>query len=134
MNKKFAKVALIALLIIVSVSILTACIPGTAEKAKEKLEKKGYSVTISNSDIELGFFTALGIKNLDAVVIADKKDSDVGHIIILYCATADSAKANKTKIADTASMIPGADSAKMTIEISGKIVYMCDEVGIKDFK
>ena len=59
--KKFAKFMSLALVLVVVVAMLVACVPSTIEDAKIKMEKAGYTVAdLTNSEAEglQGYFIA----------------------------------------------------------------------------
>ena len=89
--KKFAKIMAVALVAVLAITVLVACgYPSDPEKAKEQLEKKGYTVILTPA-----------VGSIPASITATKLDDEgKGEMIgIMYYKDADAAKEayNKAK-------------------------------------
>lgn len=111
--KKFAKFTALALVLVLAVAMLTACVPSDIETAKEKMEEAGYTVRSYSKEAEGlqgGFLATKGLLG--------------ESVYALYFDSAANAKswyeANTTKD-DT------------TTKCAGKWVYWGTEGGMKDF-
>ena len=85
--KKFAKITAVVLLAVLALTALVACgYPSDPEKAKEQLEKKGYTAVLTKDPT--------GLSSLTANILATKIDDDgKGEMItIAYYKDADAAK------------------------------------------
>ena len=107
-----------------AVATLAACVPGTADKAKTKLEKAGYKVEIADSESLSFMASMLGVNDLESVMEASK---DSEYVMVYYFSTTDSAK----KFYDDVKK--EAEDADDIIKRSGKVVYGGTETAVKDF-
>ena len=117
--KKFAKITAVALVVIMALAVLTACgYPSDPEKAKAKLEKQGYTVTLVKNTTSLG--------KLEAKITAIKnEDGKLTTIIVDYYKDTDSAKSayeNDKKLLDQAKDSNKENGITATVSRSGKQV------------
>ena len=127
--KKFVKILSLMVCVVLGVVMLTGCAPSNVEKAKEKMNKAGYtSVSISLKDYSDYEGITGGIVSTRKV----DKDTPAGEIgssiIVLYF---DSAKSAKTAF-DKANEDKKFD--KKTVGRSGKCIYIGTEAAVKAFK
>ena len=126
--KKLAKILAATLLVVMSVLVMTACVPNNAEKAKAKLEKAGYTVQV----IDL---VAEGVDEEGALyqVIAMKYDENYDVTEGVYVIYFDSKANAKAWYEDNKDDINDEDDG-LTGTLSGKKVYWGTEQAIKDLK
>ncbi len=126
--KKFAKIAAVALVVVLSLAILVACAPNSdPEKAKASLEKNGYTVVKVPSVTHAG-----GLQNTVTGTKTEKdKDGNttVQHVSIFYYDTADNAKAAYETLKSDSEKEKG-DNTDWTFAQSGKIVYFGTKAAI----
>lgn len=100
--KKFAKIAALALMVVLTVAALVACGPNSdPAKAIESLKKNGYTAAKDETLVPTAL-RLLGVK-VDAVVSGTKASGEgdnakVDHITIIYFTSADEAKNNMETI------------------------------------
>lgn len=123
-------------LVLMMVLTLTSCVPGTAEKAKAKMEKKDYKVVeVSGDEVEIamGF---LGIKGVTSYITATKtvenKDGKktIETVTALYFEKVEDAKSAMKKVEETAEKEKDED---YSVKRSGKVVYSGTKKAMKDF-
>lgn len=127
--KKFTKVLAIVLVVAMSVVMLAACTPASAEKADDKMTDKGYSAISS---------TALGVASGEKVEssAAYGKDFSVSLsgikgewvVAVWYVESADA----KTEYEDIKAEYE--EKEGMSFGKSGKCVYYGTKQAVKDFK
>ena len=86
--KKFAKITAVVLVAVMALAVLVACgYPSDPDKAKEKLEKQGYTIIMFNEN-------PTGLSDYKAMITASKLDDDNNGtmIAITYFKDADAAK------------------------------------------
>lgn len=112
--KKLIKTLLAAMLVVTSLFMLTACIPFTAETAKEKLEEKGYSVMMESED--------------EGDVLMAYKGDDM--IMIAYCKSFDDVNEAYEDLESSKSYLGDG------IEVKKKllVVYAGTENAVEDFE
>ncbi len=125
--KKIARILSVAMLVVMTALVMTACVPSNAEKAKAKLEKAGYTVDIVDLEEENA-----GVEGAKYQVVAVKTDGEelVGGVYIIYFDSKANAKAwydeNINSIND--------EEEGYSSVIKGKVVYWGNEQGKKDFE
>lgn len=125
MKKLFAIVA--ALVLVLS---LASCAPKDVEAAEEKLEKKGYTVTVDEKLVP-GLLNVIGI-DVDAVVTAVKdngEDADADAVTAYLFEDKDAAKAAIEKLTEWAEKKDEESNFKQV----GCWLYAGTEKGMKDF-
>ncbi len=124
--KKIAKILSVAMLVVMTALVMTACVPGSAEKAKKKLEKAGYTVEVvdlveESTDIEGGLY--------QVAAFVEVEDDYNFAISVIYFDTKDNAEAWYNEYKEAI----GDDEEGITVHIKGKVVYWGTEQGVKDF-
>ena len=101
--KKFAKIAALALVVVMSLAMLVACAPNSnPDKALEALKKNGYTAA-KDANVVPAALTLVGVKGVDTVISGTKSsgegdDAKVDHVTVIYFASADQAKAAWDKV------------------------------------
>ena len=123
--KKFTTIIL-AVLLAFSCLMFTACMPSTPEKAKENLEKEGYSVILTESSALLNASAvAAGLKK-DTITAIVSATNGGATIAIYYCNDYNSANDLEEYLDDKF------DDQGVEVDRSGKIVWIGTETAIKD--
>lgn len=126
--KKSVK-GLFALTAAVAAVSLTACVPSTADKAKEKLEKEDYKVVVVTQDTILDLTEGgLQIGNLEGVMTATK---DKEFVSAYYFEKSSDAKDAMEKIKKNSEKENKDSNVK--VKRSGKVIYSGTEQAMKDF-
>lgn len=133
--KKFAKIAAVALVVVLSLAALVACGPNSdPEKAISALKKNDYAAVKDDTVIPTAL-RLLGVK-VDSVVTGTKTsgegdDAKIDHVTIIYFASADEAKENMSKIEDYAKKNDSdSNSSDWEIKQSGAMIYYGTKAGI----
>lgn len=128
--KKIAKILSVAMLVVMTALVMTACVPGSAEKAQKKLEKAGYEVEIYTEADDVGK-EMLGFVHEDAVemLMAGKDNNSVA---VVWFDNKDAAKEmyDKTYNELKDEIDEGVD---VVVKIKGKVVYYGTKQAVKDF-
>ena len=129
--KKFAKILSVAMLVVMTALVMTACVPSSAEKAVEKLEKAGYETEVYTDADEIGK-EMLGFVHEDAVamLMGGKEDNSIA---VVWLDNKDAAKElyDKTYEELKDEIEEGVD---VVVKRKGKVVYYGTEQGVKDFE
>lgn len=121
-------------LVLMMVLTLTSCVPGTAEKAKAKMEKKEY-VVADVSEVEKLALKVAGVEGFTASITAAKtvenKDGKktIESVTAFYFEKAADAKAVMEKLEKYVNK----ESKDSSVKRSGKVVYFGTEKAMKDF-
>lgn len=135
--KKTLRLTSIALVLMMLLT-LTACVPGNADKAKEKMEKKEYTATVVTGTLAEAAGTALGVEGLTETMIATKivKDKDGKDTVELVSAywfeEASQAKDAFEKIKSEDEK-EAKDKDNFVCKRSGKVIYTGTKQATKDF-
>ena len=100
---------------------LTSCTPKTAEKGKEKMEKKGYNVVTTSTDVNIG---DLFSTKTEAVLVCSKEvDGKKIAVTAAFYKDAEEAKARYEKVKDIENEERNIRLLKQTMEeyIRGKV-------------
>lgn len=124
--KKTLKLTSLAL-VLMMVLTLTSCVPGTSEKAKEKMEKKDYTVVEVNGTAADVAWKLLSIEGVTASVTATK---DKESLQVLYFKKAADAKAVMEKVEKYAK----GEDENFAVKRSSNVIYLGTEQAMKDFK
>ena len=133
--KKFAKIAAIALVVVMSLAMLVACAPNSnPDKALEALKKNGYTAA-KDANVVPAALTLVGVKGVDTVISGTKSsgegdDAKVDHVTVIYFASADQAKAAWDKVKSYAEKEEDSKDSDWTITQSGKMIYYGTKAGI----
>lgn len=133
--KKFAKIAALALVVVMSLAMLVACAPNSnPDKALEALKKNGYTAA-KDANVVPAALTLLGVKGVDTVISGTKSsgegdDAKVDHVTVIYFASADQAKAAWDKVKSYAEKDEDSKDSDWTITQSGKMIYYGTKAGI----
>ena len=140
--KKFAKIAALALVVVMSLAMLVACAPNSnPDKAIEALKKNGYTAA-KDANVVPAFATApptkptlVGVKGVDTVISGTKSsgegdDAKVDHVTVIYFASADQAKTAWDKVKSYAEKDKDSKDSDWTITQSGKMIYYGTKAGI----
>ena len=106
-----------------AVATLAACVPGTADKAKTKLETAGYKVEVADQEYISIAASMLGMDGLESMIMAEK---DNEYVSAMYFTSTDAAK----KFYDENSK--DVEEGEI-VKRSGKVVYGGTETAVKDF-
>lgn len=118
------------LLVLVALLGLTACAPKDPVKAKEKLEKKEYTVHVDGTGIPAAM-KIFGIDGVESVVTATKKvDGEVEAVTAVLFAEKAQAKDAMEKLQEYAKK----NGTESEVKQAGKWLYYGTEQGMKDFK
>ena len=137
--KKFLSVILSLALVLA----LAGCVPGSADKAKAKLEKKGYEVTVVTEVVNAAIKVANAARSL-----AGKDQLPLCKEAISASLGVDTDKDGKVDKYEDVSAVwfeKAADAklyyeyskdedGKTSVVLSGKVVYSGSEAGMKAFK
>lgn len=133
--KKFAKIAAVALVVVLSLAALVACGPNSdPEKAIAALKKNGYKAAKDDTVIPAAL-RLLGVK-VDSVVTGTKTSGEgdnakIDHVTIIYFASADQAKENMSKIEEYAKKNDSdSNGSDWEIKQSGAMIYYGTKAGI----
>ena len=125
--KKITKILAIALLAIMSLTVLAACAPNAdPDKAVKSLEKNGYKA--GKEDGLLSGILSLGLEGLDCIVSGSKSVEDkdgetkIEHITIYYFEDSDAAKAAFEKL-QSKSEDEKEDETDWVFKQSGAMIY-----------
>ena len=133
--KKFAKIAALALVVVMSLAMLVACAPhSNPDKALEALKKNGYTAA-KDANVVPAALTLVGVKGVDTVISGTKSsgegdDAKVDHVTVIYFASADQAKAAWDKVKSYAEKDEDSKDSDWTITQSGKMIYYGTKAGI----
>lgn len=129
MKKSFVLITTIVALVVICSIVFAACAPSNTEKAKAKMEKAGYTATVTT-------FSKVGDNGEVATVVGAKKSdgnilSQVGSALDdNYAATLyDSSKSAKAALEKTKDA-----EGKTSAVLAGKWVIVGSEAAIKAFK
>ena len=132
--KKFAKIAALALVVVMSLAMLVACAPNSnPDKALEALKKNGYTAA-KDANVVPAALTLVGVKGVDTVISGTKSsgegdDAKVDHVTVIYFASADQAKAAWDKVKSYAEKDEDSKDSDWTITQSGKMIYYGTKAG-----
>ena len=117
-NKTMKVVAIVAVMAILC-AVLVACVPSSPDKAKERLEKEGYTAVVVKKD-DSTFATTVanilpGMEGVEAVVVGSKLV--VPRVFAIYFESTSAAKDAFAKLGDK-------DSSDGHIEQKGKVIIM----------
>ena len=133
MKKIIAIIAVIALMAVLG-TVLFACVPANADKAKAKLEKAGYTVSVEDIDADMAKLAKMdgAQKSIEAYKEAEKEEDSEYVMAILF----DSAKNAKAYFNDNKDDIKkmGEDVEDFEYGQSGKWVYGGTKAAVKAFK
>ena len=106
---------------------LTSCTPKTAEKGKEKMEKKGYNVVTTSTDVNIG---DLFSTKTEAVLVCSKEvDGKKIAVTAAFYKDAEKVKAeNEKKLEEQKEALKKAETDEEKERINEKIA------SLKDFK
>lgn len=133
--KKFAKIAALALVVVMSLAMLVACAPNSnPDKAIEALKKNGYTAA-KDANVVPAALTLVGVKGVDTVISGTKSsgegdDAKVDHVTVIYFASADQAKTAWDKVKSYAENDKDSKDSDWTITQSGKMIYYGTKAGI----
>lgn len=133
--KKFAKIAALALVVVMSLAMLVACAPNSnPDKAIEALKKNGYTAA-KDANVVPAALTLVGVKGVDTVISGTKSsgegdDAKVDHVTVIYFASADQAKTAWDKVKSYAEKDKDSKESDWTITQSGKMIYYGTKAGI----
>ena len=133
--KKFAKIAALALVVVMSLTMLVACAPNSnPDKAIEALKKNGYTAA-KDANVVPAALTLVGVKGVDTVISGTKSsgegdDAKVDHVTVIYFASADQAKTAWDKVKSYAEKDKDSKDSDWTITQSGKMIYYGTKAGI----
>ena len=135
--KKIISMALVLIMLVCSVTTLTACgIPSDFNDAKANLKDNDYKVTTSTKSDDIELMLALfGIEDAEVEAIIDA-DKDEDAIMLVYCEDTDTAEAVEEKLAEFLEEYAEYfdDYEGLEVGRDGKIVYMATEQALKDVK
>ena len=133
--KKFAKIAAVALVVVLSLAALVACGPNSdPEKAISALKKNDYAAAKDDNVIPAAL-RLLGVK-VESVVTGTKTSGEgdntkIDHVTIIYFASADQAKENMSKIEEYAKKNDSdSNGSDWEIKQSGAMIYYGTKAGI----
>ena len=115
------------LVFVLALVALAGCMPKDPEKAKAKLEKAGYSVTVDGTISPKVLNAIDGINGAKSVVSASKDDE---HVSAVYFESAKLAKESYKAMKEQAAN----NGEKTEAKLSGKWIYYGTEAGVKAFK
>ncbi len=133
--KKFAKIAALALVVVMSLAMLVACAPNSnPDKAIEALKKNGYTAA-KDENVVPAALTLVGVKGVDTVISGTKSTGEgdkakVDHVTVIYFASADQAKTAWDKVKSYAEKDKDSKESDWTITQSGKMIYYGTKAGI----
>ena len=133
--KKFAKIAALALVVVMSLAMLVACAPNSnPDKAIEALKKNGYTAA-KDANVIPAALTLVGVKGVDTIISGTKSsgegdDAKVDHVTVIYFASADQAKTAWDKVKSYAEKDKDSKDSDWTITQSGKMIYYGTKAGI----
>lgn len=133
--KKFAKIAALALVVVMSLAMLVACAPNSnPDKAIEALKKNGYTAA-KDANVVPAALTLVGVKGVDTVISGTKSSGEgdnakVDHVTVIYFASADQAKTAWDKVKSYAEKDKDSKDSDWTITQSGKMIYYGTKAGI----
>ncbi len=133
--KKFAKIAALALVVVMSLAMLVACAPNSnPDKAIEALKKNGYTAA-KDANVVPAALTLVGVKGVDTVISGTKSSGEgdnakVDHVTVIYFASADQAKTAWDKVKSYAEKDKDSKESDWTITQSGKMIYYGTKAGI----
>lgn len=133
--KKFAKIAALALVVVMSLAMLVACAPNSnPDKAIEALKKNGYTAA-KDANVVPAALTLVGVKGVDTVISGTKSSGEgdnakVDHVTVIYFASADQAKTAWDKVKSYAEKDKDSEDSDWTITQSGKMIYYGTKAGI----
>ena len=127
MKKIITIIAVIALMAVLG-TVLFACVPSNADKAKAKMEKAGYKVEVTDIDADMAkLMGADGAKQALEAYKEAEKEEDMEYISAILFDSSKNAKAyyndNKDKV-----------EKGLTAAQKGKWVYVGTEAAVKAFK
>ena len=136
--KKTVRILALSLVFVMLALVLVACKPNSSySTAKEKLEKKDYSVSLLTDSISTTAAEVLyGVENIEAILTASKKvDKKYDGLTVYYFKDSASAKNafEKIKAKSNEDDIDKDDlnSGYVKVTRSGKMVYFGTKNGVK---
>ena len=136
MKKRITIITVLALAL-VCVMLFAACTPASnPEKAKEKLEKKGYTVVVDNRVQPAALKMTAGINGVDTVLTATYSDDDTTeYLTVLYFSSASDAKAAwdaaKKEAESEKKDSKDKDDSNWTVGKSGKRIWFGTKNAVK---
>ncbi len=135
--KRTVKILAVSLVFVMLAMLLVACRPNRDyNKAKENLEKNGYSVELTIKSTEIAAFEASAeVENVDAVLVAYKEVGDkLDGITIIYFKDVSSAKKAVEQLKDESVglSVDAFNSEYVKCSRSGKLVYTGTKNAIND--
>jgi len=124
--KKSLKIIAVVSVIAICCLVLAACMPSSPEKAKENLEKNGYTA-VNDTRIIPAALKLLGVDGIDSVVTGTNGEDGVTLIYFTGNKEADAAYDKVKEYAEKNSKDP-------VIQKSGKVIYYGTENGVKAVK
>lgn len=135
--KKLTKILSLVLLVVMCLTVLTACAPNSDPyQAEAALKKNGYTVIMLNGTAAEVATALKGIENVDATVDASARieNSDgekiLERVVIYYFENADAAKVALDKIRSEYEKAKG-DSKDWVFGQSGSMIYYGTKAGVK---
>lgn len=135
MKKQVLFISAIIVLVMLTTVVLTACSPAAdPAKAKEALEKNGYTVVVDRN-IQPAALTLVGIKGVDTVLEATySKDDQSEFLCVLYFTSASAAKdawdAAKKEAEDEKKQ-DKKDDSDWVVGKSGKLIWYGTKAAVK---
>ncbi len=135
--RKTLRLSSVALVLMMLLS-LTACVPADSAKAKEKMEKKDYTVVEVTGTLVSATTKLLGVDGINATITAtktvkDKDNKDTLETVTAYWFDkAEQAKAAMEKI-EKVKKDDAEDKENFVCKRSGKVIYVGTKQATKDF-
>ncbi|MDR0751123.1 MAG: hypothetical protein LBF12_00825 [Christensenellaceae bacterium] len=126
MKRKLTISIVMAILAVLFVSLLVACVPKDADAAKEKMQEKGYVAGSSFLDL-----LVIGDSSVDDVFYAVK---DGEYIFVIWFENKSDAKDYvETAKELVTKYLKDVDTSEFEFKRSGKVVYFGTDGAVKDF-
>ena len=133
--KKLTKILTLVLLVVMCLTVLTACAPNAdPDKAVDALKRNGY--TAGKEDGLLSGILSLGLEGLDCIVSGSKSvegedgKTKIEHVTIYYFEDADAAKASFEKLQDKSDEDKD-DETDWVFKQSGAMIYYGTKAAVK---
>lgn len=135
--KKFAKIAALVMVAVMSLALLVACGPASdPDKAEKAMKDNGYNPVHLTGALSTGATAALlGLKGDDVTDIVFAVNADGDGMLAIYCKDSGTAKSVLTKAQEVIEQIETALKVEFkgesNVKCSGKVLYTGTEAGIK---
>ena len=131
--KKFFKLAILCLTVVLSMSFLVACgIPSNPAKTRKNLQKDGYTFNKTiQSAIAIGL-DVIDIETEDVICATKVEDDDIDTVLLVYCTSKDQAQKVEEKVIEVLKKNYNGDNDELISGRDGKIIFFGTQDAVDD--